>query len=63
MNDVLKRASDISYRQGHSLNVVFADLDGDGKCEELSDVAVTYIDKASGSERIDLYDPPLQSRR
>ncbi|MBY0548320.1 MAG: hypothetical protein K2W95_13575 [Candidatus Obscuribacterales bacterium] len=61
MHAVLKRASDISYRRGHSLNVVFADLDGDGKAEELSDVAVNYQRQgsyATSIERIDLYDPP-----
>lgn len=58
-NAVLQRASDLSYKVGHSLNVVFADLNGDGKRDELSDVSVNYVRKQGQSvERIDLYDPP-----
>lgn len=58
-NAVLRRASEVSYKHGHSLNVVFADLNGDGKRDELSDVSVNYIAKPSQTvERIDLYDPP-----
>lgn len=56
-NAVLKRASDLSFRTGHSLNVVFADLDGDGKRDELSDVAINFV-RGQSVERIDLYDPP-----
>lgn len=65
MHAVLKRASDMSYHKGHSLNVVFADLDGDGKAEELSDVAVNYQrhgSYATSIERIDLYDPPAPGK-
>ncbi len=56
---VLKRASDLSYKRGHSLNVVFADLDGDGKPMEVSDLAINYMHK-SAVERIDIYDPPVK---
>lgn len=62
MHAVLKRASDMSFHRGHGLNVVFADLDGDGKPEELSDLAVNYMRTGNSSvsiERIDLYDPPV----
>lgn len=51
--------------RGHSFNVVFADLDGDGKAQELSDVAVNYQRQgsyATSVERIDLYDPPAPRR-
>jgi hypothetical protein len=63
-NAVLQRASDASYVSGHSLNVVFADLDGDGKRNDLSDVALTYSQRVIPNriliERIDLYDPPVR---
>ena len=63
--EVLKRAGDASYAKSyskrHSFNVVFADLDEDGKAEELSDIAINYqrsLKLGSFTERIDIFDPP-----
>ncbi|MBX9687136.1 MAG: hypothetical protein K2X27_10565 [Candidatus Obscuribacterales bacterium] len=64
---VLTRAANESFnrRARHGFNPVFADLDGDGKANELSDLSINiynlYFRAAGGSDsyqRVDIYDPP-----